>query len=442
MVCDPWPLDMSCCPDWDTLPDPIKEHSSRLATEHIWMLSGRQFGMCTITVRPCRQKCRRNTAFYGYGPGWTPVLDGGKWINIACGQCAADDCSCTRLCSVILDPNVGPVQSIQKVVVDGVPLAADATVVVSANTPMVTQIRAGEDADTRTVVLLPPLGLPKPAPRTFTITGPDSFSQTIDVAAGERGEITPGVDGAYVITDTATSQAATVTVPHAGGGALLGTVRSGWWLRLENPATSPGWIHYNLHGLDPDSDLDESGSLAPGASTQTRQGETYDITLTLAPGTSEEAVLQIAPGSAPQTVLINGAYQLLDRNELVRTDGECWPDCQDLTVGDDEPGAFSVTYSYGLPVPLSALHAAETLACEFGRSCVGSDDCNLPQRVQQIVRDGITMTLLDPADYLNDGLTGLPTVDAFLKAINPYQLASRSQVLSPDMPKQRRVVWP
>jgi hypothetical protein len=124
---------------------------------------------------------------------------------------------------------------------------------------------------------------------------------------------------------------------------------------------------------------------------------------------------------------------------LVRTDGECWPECQDLDLTDDEPGTWSVTYAPGMPLPRIGQIAAGELACEYARGCAGAGDCALPSQLISMSRNGVDVQVMDPQLLLDQGLTGLPNVDLFVKAVNPSRLTHRIRVLSPDLPDIRRV---
>lgn len=142
-------------------------------------------------------------------------------------------------------------------------------------------------------------------------------------------------------------------------------------------------------------------------------------------------------------VLIDGEevdsedYALVN-GSLVRTDGTGWPLCQDLAAPSTEVGTWEVTYVQGRAVPAGGNLAAGALACEIAKSCVGAK-CRLPERVTDITREGVTMTLLDPQEFLTDGLTGIREVDAFLSAVNPFKQKSPAKVWSPDLPTWRRV---
>lgn len=133
------------------------------------------------------------------------------------------------------------------------------------------------------------------------------------------------------------------------------------------------------------------------------------------------------------------AYRVDSDTILVRTDGECWPECQDLNITDDEPDTWSVTYRPGIALPVIGQIAAGELACEFARGCAGSEGCALPQQLISMTRNGIDVQVADPQLLLENGLTGLPNVDLFIKAVNPARLARRPSVKSPDVHQNRRV---
>lgn len=132
------------------------------------------------------------------------------------------------------------------------------------------------------------------------------------------------------------------------------------------------------------------------------------------------------------------AWRVDNGQWLVRTDGNCWPQCQDYNV-DTGASTFYVTYFRGLPVPSPLLRAAGELACEWARSCAGAD-CRLPQRVTSISRQGVSVSLVDVAQLLEHGLTGVTTVDQIIRTYNPYGLPSKMSIASPDWPPASRTV--
>lgn len=123
-------------------------------------------------------------------------------------------------------------------------------------------------------------------------------------------------------------------------------------------------------------------------------------------------------------------YRIKDNRWLVRVDGE-WPQDQDVTALDDGEGAFTVRYRKGVVVPLDGQYAAGDLACEILRGLTGGD-CALPARAVSVARQGVDVQLLDPAQYLDGGMTGIPSVDQWVKSTNPGRAYSRPRVFNPD----------
>lgn len=135
------------------------------------------------------------------------------------------------------------------------------------------------------------------------------------------------------------------------------------------------------------------------------------------------------------------AWRVDNGQWLVRTDGECWPECQDYNT-DASDTFFQVTYMKGIPVPSVILRAAGELACEWARGCTGAD-CRLPGRVTSLTRQGMSVSLVDLDTLLSHGLTGVATVDQVIRQFNPYGLASKMSISSPDWPpKSRTVTYP
>lgn len=165
-------------------------------------------------------------------------------------------------------------------------------------------------------------------------------------------------------------------------------------------------------------------------------------------GCSCEATCQVllpTPVASITEVMIDGvvldssAYRLDNGRILVRTDGDCWPDCQDIDLANDAVGAFAVTYLPGRALPRAGEIAAGQLACQFAKACVGSDDCVLPQQLASLSRNGVEVSVVDPTEFLESGLTGIADVDLWIRAVNPQRKAQRSRVLSGDVSRGRFV---
>jgi hypothetical protein len=137
------------------------------------------------------------------------------------------------------------------------------------------------------------------------------------------------------------------------------------------------------------------------------------------------------------TPLVTGAYRVDNNRLLVRTDGGEWPRCNDLSLADTEPDTWSVTATYGEVPPEGAALAMGELACEIAKAADGQD-CRLPAGVQQLVRQGITISYPDVGELFLKGRTGLYLVDMFVATWNPYGLRQRSRVYSVDRPTVRR----
>jgi len=122
-VCETWD------PTW-TCKLPVTSYgasgqATQIATEILYALSGRQFGLCSRTVRPCRASCFGDVwpspDWWNGGTGYQypqPTLIQGQWYNLTCGDCTSG-CSCSTVSEAVLP---GPVYDITEVKVDGVVL--------------------------------------------------------------------------------------------------------------------------------------------------------------------------------------------------------------------------------------------------------------------------------------------------------------------------------
>ena len=153
-------------------------------------------------------------------------------------------------------------------------------------------------------------------------------------------------------------------------------------------------------------------------------------------------------------VKINGAiipsdeYRVDDFRYLVRTtsvsvtstgptETNGWPKQQNLMLPDTEHGTFSVKLTYGEDPPQSGVAAATTMATEFARLYSGAAN-RLPARIQSITRQGVTMAIIDPMQFLDDGLTGLYDVDLFIRQYNRGKQIVPATIWSPDLETRRR----
>lgn len=113
-----WEISEECCDDWTDLPGPLQEQATAYATLVLWSATGRQFGTCEVTVRPCGRYCQQGEGCAGYywdSGTWLPYIFNGIWRNCWCGT--GPGCqSCEPRCQVYLP---GPVASIEEVLLDG-----------------------------------------------------------------------------------------------------------------------------------------------------------------------------------------------------------------------------------------------------------------------------------------------------------------------------------
>lgn len=142
------------------------------------------------------------------------------------------------------------------------------------------------------------------------------------------------------------------------------------------------------------------------------------------------------PVSSVQQVKLDGeimpvsGYALRDYRYLMRVDGGVWPRCNDLTLDDTHVGTWSVSLQVGQPVPSLGRLAMGELACNIAALLTGAT-CALPQPVQTLTRQGVTMNLVDPSQF-PDQRIGLYFSDLFIGAFNPHHLSQRAVIYDVD----------
>lgn len=135
------------------------------------------------------------------------------------------------------------------------------------------------------------------------------------------------------------------------------------------------------------------------------------------------------------------SFAIADNRYLLRLDGDAWPHDNDLTIALDAPdptGTWAIDYSYGKRVPHLGQMAVAELAVELGKACQGDNTCKLPKRIQNVTRQGMSMTLIDPQEYLDKGRWGLTLVDQFIASTNPNRLRRSARVFRADPPRSAR----
>jgi hypothetical protein len=128
--CSDWPVYWSA--DIAAFSPAVTGQAVTMASHLLWALSGRQFGTCSVTLRPCRRSCFEPWPGGWYAYPWSSygallassAGDLGYWFPLSCGACAsASGCSCSYVPEAYLP---APVNDVTQVKVDGAVLASSA----------------------------------------------------------------------------------------------------------------------------------------------------------------------------------------------------------------------------------------------------------------------------------------------------------------------------
>lgn len=130
-------------------------------------------------------------------------------------------------------------------------------------------------------------------------------------------------------------------------------------------------------------------------------------------------------------VLDPSAYQVENYRKIVRVDGEGWPCSNDRTLNSAEggdPGTWQITYSYGRSAGVDGELVCARYACELAKAFCNGEGCQLPDKVQRLVREGVTFDELSNLIYQEKGLTGIREVDDWVASVNPQGLQRRATI--------------
>lgn len=138
------------------------------------------------------------------------------------------------------------------------------------------------------------------------------------------------------------------------------------------------------------------------------------------------------------TELDPSEYRLDEHRTLVRltVDGHNpgWPVSQNLSLSDDDVGAWAVTFLWGRMPPPQGVSAAAVLAVELALGCRPdlADRCRLPRQATSISGEGVAI-VLNPSDFLDPatGKLGIWEVDSFVAAYNPNHVDRNGSVWTP-----------
>lgn len=153
-------------------------------------------------------------------------------------------------------------------------------------------------------------------------------------------------------------------------------------------------------------------------------------------------IVEVTEVKVDGEVLESSAYRVDNQATLVRLRDEdqsraSWPCCPIMDLDSDEEGTFEVSFTYGRRPPSMGVDAAAKLACEIAKSMSGQN-CALPERVTNVTRQGVSVSVVAPEDFLDSGRTGIFIVDMFLESVNPHSLRRPPGIMSPDIPSSRR----
>jgi hypothetical protein len=154
-----------------------------------------------------------------------------------------------------------------------------------------------------------------------------------------------------------------------------------------------------------------------------------------------------------ESILIDGeivdptTYRVDDQLWLVRECDDCcgWPTCQNLAAPIGDACTFGVNFTFGQAPPAMGEIACGTLAAELYKAITPAltSTCALPKRVSMVVRQGVTVGVLDPQTYLAKGFTGISAIDMFISSYNPGKWIRKPMVYSPDLVQVSRAQsWP
>lgn len=209
--------------------------------------------------------------------------------------------------------------------------------------------------------------------------------------------------------------------------------------------TRAGWLFWALTGRQFGTEQLTVRPVAPGPVLPTNRRSPWPTwTYVLCSDWRTGAVLDgpvitVDEVTVDGTVLDPSAYKLVADQLLLRIDGGIWPLGQSLLDAPTVAGTFTVKHTRGRELPKAGQMALGILCCELARAAGGDEKCRLPERVSSVSRQGIDVQFIEPQDLTDNGKTGVPEVDEFIAAVNPYRLPTTSDVWSPDLPANFRV---
>ena len=105
------------------------------------------------------------------------------------------------------------------------------------------------------------------------------------------------------------------------------------------------------------------------------------------------------------------------------------------------PKKLTITYRFGSTMTLPARNVTLFYAHQLYLSTPegNNGECQLPERVTSVNREGVSMTVIDPMTFLDNGRTGVPRIDQWLSSYLAFRGARYPGVFSGDAPPPSNV---
>ena len=142
-------------------------------------------------------------------------------------------------------------------------------------------------------------------------------------------------------------------------------------------------------------------------------------------------VLSVQSVSISGNVLDPSTYTIRNRKYLVRNGHARW-------IFDSNTEVV-VSYTYGANPPKAGIAAATRLANELIWAESGDEQCSLPATVTSVDRKGISITVTDPQQFLDQGKVGIYEVDMFIRAYNPTGSLKKTRLAVAGRPRSERI---
>lgn len=136
----------------------------------------------------------------------------------------------------------------------------------------------------------------------------------------------------------------------------------------------------------------------------------------------------VPPGPA-RAVTLPGPVHAVTAVEDAHGEPLTVPELRGDMLLDVPPSAAVVKYLRGEPIPAGAAQHVGTLANERYLQCTGDSRCRLPRNTTNVTRQGVSVQMVSPQEIIESGVTGLPEVDAWIRALNPGGDAMISEVI-------------